>query len=430
MAFVPWATPKFQEPRHLAPLVSLYERIAAGERVHAVVHAPPRHGKSEVGVHFVPWMLWRRPDFRIAYATHGLRLSRLFSRKARSLAVERAGVKLALAQAGEWRTTEGGGVITASVGANIMGMGLDLAIVDDPYPGRREAESANYRESVQEWFDEGIYSRLQPEGSCIVCATRWHTKDLSAKLIADGWENIRLPALNDNNGPLWPEVWNREALQRKKSRVGEYGWASVYQGLPRPRGGQLFGDNSATWTELPAVYQAAFGVDLAYGAKTSKDYSVAVKMLKANGRYFIAEVLRKQVKAARFKKFCRKRHRLEPNAPWRWYTSTTEAGAADLFNEGTRPVPVEPVLAKGDKHTRALAFAAAWDAGLVHLPKSATWLDDFVSELGDFTGATKDVDDQVDAVVAAFDLLQDDDDGEVNTKPRPLRHTGVGALEM
>lgn len=388
---------------------------------------------SETVTHAIPWMLWRRPDFRVGYATHGLRLSRKFTRKARGMTT-RLGVQLAVAKADEWRTEQEGGLIATSVGASIMGEGLDLLIVDDPYPGRREAESANYRETVQEWFDEDVYSRLQPEGSCIVFSTRWHTKDLSGKLISDGWPYIKLAAVSDDGRALWPEVWNLEALERKRARAGEYGWTSVYQGEPRPRGGALFGDNSATWTELPKAYRAAFGVDLAYGAKTSKDYSVAVKvLLDRQGNFYVVDVLRKQCDAPRFKKLCRKRHKSEKAAPWRWYTSTTEAGVADLFNEGPFPVPLEAYLAskKGDKFTRAQPFAAAWNAGKVFLPKDAPWLDDFVSELADFTGAPGDTDDQVDAVVAAFDLLaESDDDGEVDERPRPMKHTGLGELEM
>lgn len=424
-------TPKYGPPRHLAPLVAQLERIARGERVRIVCHAPPRHGKSETVLHAIAWLIWQKPELAIGYASYGLRLPRRVARRARNM-VQQLGVPLALKRADEWRTAKDGGVLTASVGASIMGFGLDVLIVDDPYAGRRDAESANQREAVQEWFNEDAFSRLQPEGSCIVFATRWHTKDLSGVLIADGWEYLRLPAVSDEGQPLWPEVWNLEALEQKKRRVGAYGWASVFQGQPVPRGGNLFTATPPVWTKLPEVYRASFGVDLAYSRKTSRDYSVVVKVLRdGQGRYFITDVRRRQVKAPKFKKLCRLLHRKEPAAPWRWYTSTTESGTAELFQEGPRGVPLEPVLASADKFTRAQAFAAAWNEGLVHVPKDAPWLDDFLSELFEFTGADGETDDQVDAVVAAFDLLDDGDAFDADdVAPKRVKRTGVAALDM
>jgi len=38
--FVPLASPKLVAPRHLAPLVALFERIDRGERVRAVIDVP------------------------------------------------------------------------------------------------------------------------------------------------------------------------------------------------------------------------------------------------------------------------------------------------------------------------------------------------------------------------------------------------------
>jgi predicted phage terminase large subunit-like protein len=50
--------------------------------------------------------------------------------------------------------------------------------------------------------------------------------------------------------------------------------------------------------------------------------------------------------------------------------------------------------------------AAAWQDGRLFLPRRAPWLSDFLAELGAFTGVDDLNDDQVDALAAAFDSLE------------------------
>jgi predicted phage terminase large subunit-like protein len=87
-----------------------------------------------------------------------------------------------------------------------------------------------------------------------------------------------------------------------------------------------------------------------------------------------------------------------------WYTSTTEKGLADLLREesGFR---ITGEVAKGDKFVRAQPVAAAWCAGNVLLPRKASWIGEFVTEVCGFTGVHDRHDDQVDALAAAFDRL-------------------------
>src|SRR3954470_14716304 len=52
---------------HLAPLVRLFERAMAGEQVRAVVNVPPRHGKTELALHAISWILAHNPALRVGY---------------------------------------------------------------------------------------------------------------------------------------------------------------------------------------------------------------------------------------------------------------------------------------------------------------------------------------------------------------------------
>lgn len=428
--FVPLSTRTYEAPAHLKPLTDELEGVFLHKRKARVVcHAPPRHGKTDTVLRFIAWCIWQDPRIRIAYCTYGADLSHEKARTARDLAVE-IGVRLSTERVDRWTTAEGGGMWSTGVMGPLTGKGFDIIVIDDPFKNRVEAESPGYRDRVREWFRAVARTRLEPGGSIIVFAARWHPDDLSGTLVKEGYKSIHLPAIDAKGRALWPQRYDVEALREIEKDVHPYTWESLYQGRPRPRGATVF-KGPHVYTELPLNYEAAFGVDLAYSTKTSADHSAVVKMLKHQGLWYVTYAHRAQVRARVFKKRCRKLHRAEPTAPWRWYGATTEAGAADLFNEGPRAVPLEYVRAseKGDKLTRALSYSDKWNKGKVLVPASAPWLDEFLAEHMSFTGISDDEDDQVDAAVAAFDLL-DEGGSDIPDRPRTARATGLAAEAM
>ena len=142
--------------------------------------------------------------------------------------------------------------------------------------------------------------------------------------------------------------------------------------------------------------------------------------------YFVTNVARKQVKPEAFRELLAPWARMAPGVRWRWYTSTTEAGSADLMKPS---IQVTPVLATGDKLIRGQAYALAWRNGRVHLPEKAPWLDDFVKEHMNFTGVNDTNDDQVDAATAAFDELRASA-VQVTTFAQSGVKTGLAAASM
>ena len=85
--------------------------------------------------------------------------------------------------------------------AGLRGLAAGLIVIDDPVKNRAEAESATYRERVWEWFNDDIYTRMEPNAAIILIQTRWHEDDLAGRLLKemeDGgeqWEVVSLPAL-------------------------------------------------------------------------------------------------------------------------------------------------------------------------------------------------------------------------------------------
>lgn len=394
----------------MAPLADLFERVLAGERVMAVVSTPPRFGKTETLLHGIAYLLSQHPEWQLSYIGYSSTFSEDKSRKAREIA-RMVGVPISdLAWARKnWRTgIQDGGVWATSITGPVTGQGFQLMLVDDPVKDRQTAESVAARAHHYSWFTDTAFTRLEPGGSCIVVQTRWHPDDLAGKLIGDGWEKINLPAINEDGESLWPERWPLSQLNLIREQIGEYGWNSLYQGEPRPRGDNVFGP--ANWYqphELPTRgYSVSHGIDLAYSTKTYADRSVCWTMLRCGDLFYVVDVKIRRCKAPDFVADLKASYKTRPGKML-WYASGTEAGSADFIISNGVPLTVERPAA--DKFGRAQPLAAHWNAGKVLLPanngKPPDWVEEVVGEFSSFTGVNDRHDDLVDAAAASFDAL-------------------------
>ena len=400
MDFVPWCTPLWQAPLHLAPIVDAIEAARTHE-VEAVISTPPQHGKTQLIAHALVSLLMRDPTKRHAYISYSDTRGGEISKETQWIA-DRAGVKYE-GNLGLWGTREGGSIRFTGIGGGLTGRPVDgLMMVDDAVKNDEEAESAARRESTDAWFRSVALTRRHPGSSVLVVQTRWHVDDLAGRLIARGWDNINLPAIDREGRALWEAGRPLSFLRAQQADLGPYHWESLYQGEPRPKGSQLFAD-IGTYDRLPDKYRVAIGVDLAYSAKTSADWSIAVVLCEFDGWWYVVDVIRRQVRADDFADELKLLARTHVGAPMRWYCSTTEMGSADLLHK--MGVPIAGELAKADKFIRAQPVAAAWKRGRVLVPKSAPWLKEFMRVLKNFTGVNDPEDDDVDALAAAFDLL-------------------------
>lgn len=406
--FVPALSPNFSRPDHLQPIVDTFERIACGDVVRACVSAPPRHWKTTTLEHGAAWLIAKNPGLRIIWASYGQRFSERASRRVRNL-VERIGVSLAADSRSRatWSTGVGeGNFWCTSVGGSITGEGANLLIVDDPTKGRADAESALDRARIYEWFNDDALTRLEPGASVIVDGARWHVDDLIGRLVnGDGWEYLRLPAISDDGRALCPQRYSVEQLRAIEAQLGRYGFQSLYQGNPEPRGGQLFVDAVFYELPLPTQMRIGIGIDMAYSTKTKSDFSVAVVLGEAGGIFYVLDVIRLKVRAPDFKRVLDGLAVRYPGVrPFSW-VGGQEKGVVDLMNvQGGTQIDVMPAVV--DKFTRAQPVSAAWNNGNVRVPHSAPWLNDFVSEVCGFTGIGDVHDDQVDALAAAFEKVR------------------------
>lgn len=425
-------SPAYEKPKHLRKLIEVISRMQY-EPVYAWCSVPPRFSKTESILHSVVWRLMQDPTAEIAYVTYETKLARSKSRKMKELA-EKCGVQIKGGGVDEWYTKQGGRVIATAIGGPITGRGCHWLIIDDALKNREEAESTTIRGKHWDWLTSTALTRVEPGGSVLVNATRWHDDDLIGRIQAEfcnkledelqggiKWVGIHMPAVYEVDGverSLWPSRWPMSELRKKRRLVGEYDWASLFQGQPRPKGGRMFG--SATRYDYPMIvrsdkpYKIIIGADPAATEKTSSDYSCAVVMAVSGEfntldfRGDILEVYRKQVQIPEF--VCRLRDlAVKWGAPIAVECVAGFKAVPQMLRNLDKRLHIIEAPALGDKFTRALPVAAAWndpEGGRVRVPQSADWLSDFLAEMEKFTGVKDKHDDQVDALAHAYNSAQ------------------------
>lgn len=442
--FITRLSPHHPPPRHYAPMLAKLEE-ARRRPVKVCLSVPPRHGKTTLLQHAIPWWLRMFPGDTCAYASYSDRQAWSKSRVTRAIA-GRSDVRLAAdaANLAEWRTTAGGGLLSGGAGSGLTGQGVSgLMVVDDPFKNMEEAQSQVIRDKIGEWFDAVVGTR--DEGmSTIVTHTRWHEDDLIGRLASDAdFTMINLPALAEENDPLgravgdalWPErglaSFTKEGLEKKQKR-NPFVFAALYQGRPRPRGAKVFGephyyDPSTFSLNGRRIVLAA---DPAASTKTSADYSaVVVLAVEGWGEDMVAYVLhvyREQVPIPQFaqdllglqQRFGNTAINIEAVGGFKAIPQMLTALRANLR--------INEIVPVGDKFMRAQAVAGAWNSGRVLVPSgdAPPWLAPFLEEVGAFSGVNDPRDDQVDALSHAWNSV------EAPTIYIPPRKTTTNARRM
>lgn len=256
--FTRYTKPDFQVGEHHKVIAQELEMVANGENDRLMIFAPPRHTKSELASRRFPsWYLGRYPDKQIITACYNSDLAGDFGREVRNIVDGDRYKKLFDTElaadsraANRWHTSKGGSYVSAGVGTAITGRGAHIALIDDPFKDRKEAESETVRNSVYDWYSSTMYTRLMPGGSIILIMTRWHDDDLAGRLLEDQkngkdiWRVVDLKAIKNEGTSkeeaLWPEWYNLEALKRIKRAILPRDWSALYQQEPQPDEGTFF----------------------------------------------------------------------------------------------------------------------------------------------------------------------------------------------
>lgn len=299
---------KFVGGWHLESVSEHLEAVSNGEIRDLIINMPPRHMKSiQVAVMWPVWTWVLQPEHRWLFASYAGSLSVRDSLKCRRLMQSpwfqaRWGDKFKLTGDQNAKTffenDKSGYRFATSVGAATTGHGGDTLVVDDPH-NSLEAQSTAVRESVLDWWDQAMSTRLNNPntGSRVIVQQRLHEADLAGHLLKKGgWEHLCLPAEWDGKKRttslgsydprtvvgdlLWPAHFDGIALRKLKLDLGVYGAAGQLQQQPAPSGGGILKtDHLQLWPankQLPDIFHVLQSYDTAYTEKTSGDPSACV----------------------------------------------------------------------------------------------------------------------------------------------------------
>jgi predicted phage terminase large subunit-like protein len=404
--------------------IALYKKLAdvtSGKTKRLMIFMPPRHSKSEtVTVRYMAYRIELDPTMTGILGSYNQKLANRFSRKIRRIVKPRVRLAKDSNAIEEWETAAGGAVRAVGVGAGITGYGAKLICIDDPIKNRKEAESITYRDNVAEWFADDLYTRLEPDGAIILTLTRWHDDDLAGRLIremetgGEKWEILSLPALAEEDDPLGrdegdalcPERYDEERLLAIKKKLGAYSFSALYQQSPTPREGLLFkADWFKTIDVAPPNLKWKRGYDLAVETKTQNDETASYRVaFDAMGNMYIDGGFCAKIEAPEQQKYMLERFKAERNTEH--LISKTLHGSSFIQSfrrlPAVRGVAFKGINERGDKYTRALAWANRAEEGRVYLVKGG-WNDDLIAECLKFTGSGKagEKDNRIDAISIA-----------------------------
>ena len=446
---------------HIDAIVHELIRIHSGENRRLLINQPPRSLKSIcVSIAYAAWLLGQDPTKRIMVVSYSNDFASELHRQFR-MVIDAPwyqalfpGMRPAKDSGTELVTTAGGSRYATSVGGTLTGRGADLIIIDDPLKAE-DAVSEPARRRVIDWYGGSLVSRLnnKEKGSVVVVMQRLHEDDLAGHLIGlGGWHHLDLPAIAVEDSEidvgrgkrfirragdvLHPERENRETLAKIKMEIGSLMFSAQYQQRPVPLEGNLIKREwFRPYESLPQKDSGSVIVqswDTATMTGPANDYSVCTTWLIVKNDYYLVDVCRARLQYPDLR-------RKVGSFADRYGADTIlieDAGPGmqllqDLQHDTPsgmiRPIGVKP---EGSKADRMVAQSAKIEAGHVHLPQNADWLDTLLLEILGFPQARHD--DQVDSISqflnwASKRATYDDDIGGIISVQAPYPNWPFGS---
>ncbi len=325
--------------------------------------------------------------------------------------------------------------------------------VDDPIKNIEEADNAETRKALEEWYESTAYTRLAPGGGVLLIETFWNDDDLAGRLQmkmrtvpgADQFEIVKYPAISEQfeyrrkstfeifrsgealppdddveelrapNEALHPARYDLDALLRIKANMQPRIWSALYQQNPVPDEGIYFRKEylkHTTYVPPPQGCNIYTSWDFAIGLKQQNDWTVGATIMQDDqDNVYVLEVLRFRgdsftiVEAMigaieRWGMIPESMYRLgvEDGQIWR--------SIEPLFKRRLQERRVYPsfevMKPLTDKLARARPLQGRMQQGKLFFPAEAAWLNQATMELLRFPGGAHD--DVVDALAWATRL--------------------------
>jgi predicted phage terminase large subunit-like protein len=430
---------------HIDAIVHELMRIHSGENRRLLINQPPRSLKSIcVSIAYVAWSLGHDPTRRIIVVSYSNDFASELHRQFR-MVIDASwyqalfpGMRPAKDSGTELVTTAGGSRYATSIGGTLTGRGADLIVIDDPVKAE-DAMSEPARRRVIDWYGGSLVSRLndKEKGPIVAVMQRLHEDDLAGHLIGQGgWHHLDLPAIAVEDSEievgrgkrfvrrvgdvLHEQRENREVLGQIKAEIGSLMFSAQYQQRPVPLEGNLIKREWFRRYELLPQKgprdQIVQSWDTATMTGPANDYSVCTTWLMIKNDYYLMDVFRARLQYPDLRRkvgglagrYGAETILIEDAGPGMQLLQDLQRDTPSGMN---RPIGVKP---DGSKTDRMVAQSAKIEAGHVHLPREADWLDNFLLEILGFPQGRHD--DQVDSVSqflkwASTRALYDDDIG-------------------
>lgn len=443
------ATPLVWGP-HLDAVCQHLQAVTEGRIRNLVVTIPPRCGKSTlVSVLWPAWAWIARPATRWLCASYAQSLAVRDSVRCRRVLEspwyqERWGDRVRLTGDQNVKTRfeneATGHRLAVSVASAVTGEGGDVLLVDDAH-NVAEAESTAVRLTTLRWWDEAFCNRLNDArtGARVIIGQRVHHRDLIGHVLDQGgFEELRIPEefeadrrcttslgwqdWRQADGELLrPERFGPEQVAEAKRRLGSVAYAAQHQQRPIPREGALF---KAGWfrryADLGDAWRLADGLvvrkcecpvfavcDPAGGESSSADCTALLFFTVVGNGLLLLHASRERVSLERIPTWLRDECQLwQPD-----YVGVETGFFQGQLIRAVEALPGTPPVRRLDpggrsKLARAVPAVVLAEAGRIHLPAAAVWLDTFMAELLVFTGIDDAHDDQVDCLSYAARELE------------------------
>lgn len=390
-----------------------------------IISAPPRHGKSKlVDVYLPAWIFENFPAKQVILCSYGADLSEDFGRECRDLILEnehllKVRLRKDKLRVDNFGTTAGGGMISRGLGGAITGKGADILLIDDYIKEIKEALSQTYRDYMWNWFTTTAYTRLEPGGSCIIIATRWHSDDMIGRIqkaFPGQWTHIVLPAIAEQDDilgrapgqPLFAERYPLSVLMERLEVLGGSFFQALFQQRPLDESRRLADGawlkivDIVPWQKLKLlrVWDLAAtegGGDWTVGALCGHDIST--------GFFYILNIVRRQVSPGDAEALVLQTaisDGRETSIQIEQEPGSSGKALVEHFQKTVLPeFRVEPCPASKNKILKAQPLLAGAEAGKVYL-LAGNWNDQYVKEFDTFPGA---FDDQVDTTSEGYTKL-------------------------
>lgn len=422
------------------------DKVFSGEIKRLIINIPPGYSKTELAViNFIARGFAINPRSRFMHASYSEDLALDNSGQVKelismegyqefwpiSLKIDAKGKKL-------WKTSQGGALRASGAGQSVTGFragrltpeGKDWTfsgalVIDDPLKPS-DARSKKERDNVNSRWHNTFRSRLAEEATpVIVIMQRLHVEDYVAELLnnsGEKWHHLKLPVLvgpereshinaipishNLANGPLWERKHTEKQIEILKNSDSVF--SGQYMQEPIVDGGNLFREEWLGYYEQPPkIKWRAIYADTAQKTKERNDYSVFQEWgAGEDGKAYLLDQVRGKFEAPELDKVAKsfwnktKSRDADNYGYLRKFAVEDKASGTGLLQGMKREsVPIYAIQRSTDKITRAMDVAPSMAAGLVFLPKDATWLREWKEEYKSFPDGSHD--DQMDPMIDA-----------------------------